>query len=361
MRILLVSHSYTDPGYWDKLDALARRVELAVVTPSTWRGYLHPEAPVPEPAEGAAWRLHRLPAFGSGRAFRYVYHPRPLAAMLASFRPDLVHVEEEPESMSTVQLCLLRRVYGYRLVFFTWENVNILPAGRPMRAISFRSADAGIVGNSAALARCRQLGYRGPLELIPQYGFDVQPEGGRTRRNRPVTVGYAGRLVPEKGLRVLSEAVRSIVGAELLVAGSGPMEAELRRLIHVRWLGALQRSAMDAFWRQIDVLALPSITTPRWAEQFGRVLVEAMGRGIPVIGSDSGAIPEVIGDAGLVTPEGDTDALASAIRRVRDDALLRAELVARGRLRASRCYSREVITDKTVTLYERVLGRHAAA
>src|SRR5258706_12047210 len=42
MRILLISHSYTDPGYWDKLDALGRRAELAAVPPQAWRGYLDP-------------------------------------------------------------------------------------------------------------------------------------------------------------------------------------------------------------------------------------------------------------------------------------------------------------------------------
>src|SRR5262249_46777625 len=306
MRILLISHSYTDPGYWDKLDALGRRVDLRVVMPEVWRGYLHPAAPVPLNGQGASWNQYRLKAVWQGLAFRYLYDPRQLAQVLEDFRPDLVHVEEEAESLRMLQVSLLRRRYGFRLVFFSWENVHPQRLGWPVRQVTFGSADAGIVGNRAAIERCERLGFRKPLALIPQYGFDITPEpaGGGALRGRFV-VGYAGRLVVEKGLRTLIEATRALPETELLLAGSGPLEAELARQPHVRLLGALQGRDMDQFWGGIDLLALPSLTTPRWAEQFGRVLVEAMGRGVPVVGSSSGAIPEVIGDAGLLFPESD--------------------------------------------------------
>ncbi len=365
MRILLISHSYTDPGYWDKLDALGRRVDLAVVMPQAWRGYLHPAAPVPPSGHGAPWKQYRLKATWQGLAFRYLYDPRQLDQVLAEFRPDLVHVEEEPESLSMLQVSLLRRRYGFRLVFFSWENVHPQRLGWPVRRVTFGSADAGIVGNRAAVERCERLGFRKPLALIPQYGFDVAPqpvgvaaEHLSAMRGRFV-VGYAGRLVAEKGLRTLAEATRNLPDTELLIAGSGPIEAELARQPHVTLLGVLQRRDMDRFWQGIGLLVLPSLTTPRWAEQFGRVLVEAMGRGLPVIGSSSGAIPEVIGDAGLIFPEGDAPALAAAIQRIRDSAALRGEMIARGLERARRCYSQDVIMNQIVDFYGQVLGRHA--
>src|SRR5438128_1147761 len=144
MRILLISHSYTDPGYWDKLDALGRRVELAVVMPEAWRGYLHPAAAVPPNRVGAPWKQYRLRATWQGLAFRYLYDRRQLAQVLADFRPDLVHVEEEPESLSMLQVSLLRRRYNFRLVFFSWENVHPQRLGWPLRWVTFGSADAGI-------------------------------------------------------------------------------------------------------------------------------------------------------------------------------------------------------------------------
>lgn len=365
MRILLISHSYTDPGYWDKLDALGRRVELAVVMPEAWRGYLHPAAPVPPSGRDAPWKQYRLKASWQGQSFRYLYDPRQLDRVLADFRPDLVHVEEEPESLSMLQVSLMRRRYGFRLVFFSWENVHPQRLGWPIRQVAFGASDAGIVGNRAAVERCERLGFRKPLALIPQYGFDVAPsvragEHAHKQRERFV-VGYAGRLVAEKGLRTLAEATRSLPDTELLLAGSGAIADELAQLPHVTLLGALRRHDMDQFWQGIDLLALPSLTTPRWAEQFGRVLVEAMARGVPVIGSSSGAIPEVIGDAGLIVPEGEPAALAAAIGRIRDSAALRADLIARGLERARRCYSQDVIMNQIVDFYGQVLGSHAAA
>jgi glycosyltransferase involved in cell wall biosynthesis len=112
---------------------------------------------------------------------------------------------------------------------------------------------------------------------------------------------------------------------------------------------------MATFWRAIDVLVVPSLTTRNWAEQFGRVVVEAMANDVPVIGSDSGAIPEVIGDAGLVVPEGDAEALAGALERLRGDAGLRARLVQAGRRRVREAYGYDVVVRGTVQLYEDVL------
>ena len=83
---------------------------------------------------------------------------------------------------------------------------------------------------------------------------------------------------------------------------------------------------MPAAAERLDCLALPSLTRPNWKEQFGRVLVEAMACQVPVVGSDSGEIPNLVGDAGLIVPEGDAAALAAALRRLRDDAVLRASL-----------------------------------
>jgi glycosyltransferase involved in cell wall biosynthesis len=104
------------------------------------------------------------------------------------------------------------------------------------------------------------------------------------------------------------------------------------------------------------VLALPSLTTTSWKEQFGRVLQEAMACGIPVVGSDSGEIPHVIGDAGLVTPEGDAAALRDALRRLMDDAHLRHDLGHRGRARVLERFTHARVAAATVEVYRRVMA-----
>src|SRR5260221_14335510 len=85
---------------------------------------------------------------------------------------------------------------------------------------------------------------------------------------------------------------------------------------------------------QIDALVLRSLTTPVWKEQFGRVLTEAMACGVPVVGSSSGAIPEVIGEAGLIFPEGDAAALAGCLAKLQQPPALRLALAQRGLARA---------------------------
>lgn len=358
MKVLLVSNMYAYPGNWDKLDALAREVELGVVMPSSWRTTeLHPVKEVPPQPPGSAWRQYRVDALFQfqGNPFRYFYRPGQLAEALDEFRPDLVHVEQEPESLSLTQLSLMKSRYKYRLIFVAWENINPLRLGWPLRTLNFKLADAAIAGNQAADERCRRLGFDKRTEVIPQYGFEVAT-GGRAQRvaRAPFVIGYAGRLVQEKGVLTLVEAVRRIPGAEVQMAGDGPLAEALRSTPQVHVLGTLPRGELAAFWDAIDVLVLPSLTTRKWAEQFGRVLAEAMAAGVPVVGSSSGAIPEVIGDAGLVFPEGDADALAAALRSLAASQGLRDDLSRKGKQRVRACYSNEVIMGRTVAFYDEV-------
>jgi len=103
-------------------------------------------------------------------------------------------------------------------------------------------------------------------------------------------------------------------------------------------------------------VVLPSCTTRVWKEQFGRILVEAMACKVPVVGSDSGAIPEVVGDAGLIFPEGDAAALAECLRQLKESPELRQELAERGYVRAATHYSQERTGSLSVNFYKEVLG-----
>jgi glycosyltransferase involved in cell wall biosynthesis len=109
---------------------------------------------------------------------------------------------------------------------------------------------------------------------------------------------------------------------------------------------------MPSFLKSLDILVLPSVTIlPLHREQFGRVLVEAMAAGVAVIGSSSGAIPEVIGDAGLIVPERDPIALADAIERLLTDNDQRQALVERGRQRVRDRFAWPVVAEQTNDLF----------
>jgi glycosyltransferase involved in cell wall biosynthesis len=151
--------------------------------------------------------------------------------------------------------------------------------------------------------------------------------------------------------------------ARLIFAGTGPMgpilAAEARRMglgsrVEVR--GRVPSTQVPDLMRSLSAVVLPSITTPSWKEQFGRVLIEAMATGVPVVGSDSGEIPNVIGDAGLIVPEGDARALANALSRLHRDAHLSEELSKKGRARAVEHYSHRRIAERTLQAYRRALS-----
>jgi glycosyltransferase involved in cell wall biosynthesis len=189
------------------------------------------------------------------------------------------------------------------------------------------------------------------MHVVPHTVPDWEPV---ERRGEPTfTVGFAGRLVPEKGISDLLEAVRRLPGpVRLLVVGDGPerQRLEAARSDHVR-VEIRRRIAnervRDEGYAEMDVLAVPSRTTSTWAEQFGRVLVEAMLCGRPVVGYDSGEIGWVIRTAGggEVVREGDVDGLAAALSGLQRSPDRRAELAARGLEGARRHFSVSAAAD----------------
>jgi glycosyltransferase involved in cell wall biosynthesis len=106
----------------------------------------------------------------------------------------------------------------------------------------------------------------------------------------------------------------------------------------------------------MDCLVLPSRTTKKWKEQFGRVLIEAMACEVPVIGSDSGEIPNVIGESGLIFKEGDVDDLASKLKLLITNMDLRVELAGKGRQRVLKHFTQEKVAKETYKIYQKMMS-----
>jgi glycosyltransferase involved in cell wall biosynthesis len=105
----------------------------------------------------------------------------------------------------------------------------------------------------------------------------------------------------------------------------------------------------------MDCLVVPSRSTPTWKEQFGRVIVEAFLSGVPVVGSSSGSIPELIGNDGVVFPEGDGGALADALRHLLQDPMRAAAYAEQARTRALRTYTWQAVVAQRYQLYKDML------
>jgi glycosyltransferase involved in cell wall biosynthesis len=178
---------------------------------------------------------------------------------------------------------------------------------------------------------------------------------------RPV-VGYLGRLHWEKGLAVLLAAVAGLPGVQLLLVGDGPHRAEiiaraaeLGLLDRTRFVGAVPRPDTPGYLNAMDCLVVPSLTTRRWKEQFGRIITEAALCALPVVGSSSGAIPEVVGPGGVIVAEGDVPALAGALAALLADPAQRRALGAAGRARALGTFTWSQVARQRLALYRDAL------
>jgi glycosyltransferase involved in cell wall biosynthesis len=353
VRILTIAHNAVAASNRRRIEALRALpdVELSLLTPRWW----HEEGRRIDVPPDAPWQVGRTLATGNGT--RHVY----LSGLFESIKgrtPDVIDLFEEPFSLVALQTLLARDLLAPRAALVFYSAVNVTRTWRPpyrwIERLVLRRADGAHAPNADVPAILRHKGLRGPVEVIP-LGVDVErftnaaplalPDIPRPR------IGFIGRLEPVKGLDVLVDAVAHLrTPASLVIAGEGSLRGQLQQRAHV--LPAVSHAQVPALLKALDVLVLPSVTIlPLHREQFGRVLVEAMAAGVPVIGSDSGAIPEVIGDAGLIVPERDPAALANAIARVLADADLRARLVDRGRHRANTRFAWPVVAEQTVALF----------
>src|SRR5947209_8393069 len=379
MRVLMISKALVVGAYQRKAEALARRpgVSLVVAVPPYWREGRHRLEL--ERAYTAGYELVVLPMMLNGHYHLHFY--RRLAALMDVVAPDVVHIDEEQYNLATFLAMRAAMRRGIPALFFTWQNIDqrYPPPFALVERYTFAHAASAIAGNAAAADIIRAKGYRGPLAVIPQFGVDpdlfapgatrlpeASPQHGEASGSTTFVIGFVGRLLARKGLFVLLEALAGLDGAwELRVVGTGEARAEAEALAErlgiaqrVVFMGQQPSTAMPAIMRQFDVLVGPSLTTPRWKEQFGRMLVEAMACGVPVIGSDSGEIPNVIGDAGIVVPEGDHMALRTAIARLRDDPTERHRLAERGRARVLALFTQEAVARRTHAVYQQMLAAY---
>lgn len=366
MRVVMISKACIVGAYQRKLEELAALPEmvLTVLAPPNWRDSRGEQRL--ERVFTRGYELRETPIALNGH-FHLHFYPR-LAAEVRGLRPDLLHIDEEPYNLATRQGLGLARALDIPALFFTWQNLRrrYPPPFAWFERFVFRHAALALAGNHAAAGVLRAKGFAGPVQVIPQFGVDPDlfalPPAPAAER--PFTIGYAGGFVPEKGVDTLLHACARLPGAwRLRLAGSGDEQPALARLAEalgiaarLEWLTKIPSTAMPLFYHSLDALVLPSRTRPNWMEQFGRVLVEAMACGVPVIGSDSGEIPHVIGDAGLVFAEGEAAALAAHLQALAADAGLHAALRRRGRERVLTQFTQAQVARETYAVYRSLLA-----
>lgn len=359
MRILIISHAYLTSIYREKFEFLGALpgVDLQVLIPEYYKK---------ETYDGISPKhysliLTRLP-FSS--TYHFFYYPQ-LTKILTKLQPDLVYAEEEPFNVATYLIASLCSSLTIPFVFFTWQNIekNYPYPFRFFYNFVLSHSKHAIAGNQEAAHILQKHTFSCPVSIIPQMGITPNYFFPKKRlKLYSFSLVYVGRVVEEKGIAFLIHALTLLPSSiHLTFIGQGPFKKQLSNLVskhklqkRVHFLGYLpQKNLVDSL-SQHHVLILPSLTTKHWKEQFGRVLIEAMACGLPVIGSTSGEVPHVIGNAGLIFPEGDVSSLASSILRLYNDKTLYNSLVKKGLARVKKHYLNKHLAQQLYSLFKKI-------
>ncbi|RME73542.1 MAG: glycosyltransferase family 4 protein, partial [Chloroflexi bacterium] len=374
MKVLMLSKACIVGAYQKKLEEIAAfdDVDLTVVVPPSWDDPRSPTRLEKMYTRGYDLRVTDIVFNGN---YHLHFYPK-LRQIVREVRPDVFHIDEEPYNLATFHAMWLARSVGAKTVVFSWQNLlrRYPPPFSWMERYVLRHADTLLVGNQEAMEVWTRKGYTGPIYQIPQFGVDPAifyrrprvtrrsriPVAARRHARKPsqpaLVIGYVGRLVEEKGVEILLQAASQLSGPWTLhILGSGPDRPRLEKM--AQWLGISPRVTFDErmpsthlphYFSGLDVLVLPSVSRPNWKEQFGRVLIEAMACDVITVGARSGAIPEVIGNAGLTFAEGSVEELRIQLQRLIDDVPLRETLREKGRRRVTEHYTQAAVARKTV-------------
>lgn len=354
MRALVLSHHYIDPAKRQKLRELAGlgwTITLALPGGST-------------DMDGAL-RLAPVPATGSlEQPGSLKWSARAIRRILSDIRPNVVHVEEEPDSQAAYVVVHEALKLEIPSVVFSWAS---LPRRRGFfeerrRRRTLAEACGLIGGNRIAEALLAESSTGVPAMSLPQFGVTPPPVIERTPRPT-LALAAVGRLIPERGIDQLLSACGQLMGPwSLLVAGTGPgqeqLEEQAERLglaARIRWLGPLNRAQVTALWPDVDCLVIPSRSTPTWTEEFSPVLVDAMANGVAAVVTSEGALPELVGDAGVVVRSGEE--LLTALQELIVAPDRRTELGQAARLRVLERYSDAAIARRTGEFWQEVIER----
>lgn len=374
IKILAVSDAYTEPYTRVGLfkPASAKEFEISIIIPKITAENS------PEGFELLKRDFPDVHLLDSRLNFHHSVrcYSRQLAPLIRKIQPDILFINNEPWSSAAFQAVSACKSLSARpkIVVYTSENQlrRFLPPFGYFQSVVLNNSDLVLtVTREEGKKVLLEKGYTGRIGYLPlsvDTGiFRKMPDTGLRSRlvadSSAFLLGFVGRLVPEKGIGTILEALAACPGTGLAILGSGPekgrIESAAERLGvagRVRILDSVFYDKLPSYMSSFDALVLPSLTTRNWKEQFGRVLVEAMACETPVIGSNSGEIPQVIGDAGLIFRENDAVGLAGAVMKLKNDPAAARVLAQKGRKRVEELFSRKAVDRLTEEIFRKVVN-----
>jgi phosphatidyl-myo-inositol dimannoside synthase len=317
-------------------------------------------------------------AYATGRSHLFLYGLQLRSLMAEQW--DMIHCWEEPYILVGGQMALWTP-QRTPLVFCSCQSIDKrypIPFNWIERYAMQRASGWVCIGETVSQVLSARPGYgQIPHEYIPlgvdltAFHPDITRRESTLRKlgwdaNGPPIVGYLGRFAPEKGLEVMQRALDDVrTPWRALFVGAGPALAGLRAWAErygdrVRICTDVTHDYVPGYLNAMDLMCAPSQTMPNWREQFGRMTVEAFASGVAFIGSDSGEIPFVVRDSGVIVGEKDVPGWTRAIGALIEDGTHRGELASRGLARAREEFAWPVVGRRYLDFFERVLATQGA-
>ena len=384
LRILVIDHMGVLESARKKFEELSeyKDLELVLLAPERWRLNYKKIFLRKENDERNNYRVVAGKVVFPGNDWRGFYYSSILR-QISKFKPHIIHVLQEPWSLFTLQSVIVRNLFSpkSKVVFLTWENIYRgftypSPLSNLYACIEkyiYKNADCATPTSEEAAKVLRNKGFGKKIKIIP-WGTNLElfrkVDSGRLKEKLGLSgsfvVGYVGRLVEEKGILTLIEAASELkCSYKIMIIGNGPLKDTIINKATLLGIGkylafvdTVDQSGLVEYYNCMDVLVLPSHDTRDWREQFGRVLIEAMACQVPVIGSDCGEIPNVIGEAGLVFSQQNPDELKEALVKLAKNPALRKELGHKGYQRVLAKYTWQRYAQETHKLYEGLVSNN---
>jgi glycosyltransferase involved in cell wall biosynthesis len=374
-RVLIIDNLAVESARRNLYREMAKKgaFDIHLLVPDVWGETTH--AVQCEPESDSALHLHRTGILLGFRHHRVVY--TRLFRILKQVRPDFVLAVHAPENFATVQILAARKLLlpGTKVGLFASRNIDLPTVGFPFTFPLLSSACDWITSRAkvdVVYHRPERYGhlyqrYTGRTVYIP-HSVDCSvfraDATAKTGRSGVPTIGFIGRLTEEKGAHILMHAFSRLMDqARLLIMGDGPQKEKLQSLAtslgisdRVEFEPRIPYASMPQFINQLDVLVLPSLETTLWKELFGRVLIEALACEVPVVASNSGGIPEVLGDTGTLFRTGSEAELVEKLSGIIADRHLRESLGRRGRERVLKMFDTRVVADALHGDISKILG-----
>ena len=371
LKIAIISHALVQEVFQKRWRILAEKypVEVTLLVPRIWRSkWLRDEVVFrPRVIVDGRFRVIPLPTTSETNWGRYFF--KSFDAKIRSIKPNIIYIIHEESIWVHQQIITYRNIWApeAKFIFFSM-NARGVPMKRFYHRLMWnrikRNYDAALCHYPGCLKSLRDAGFDKPIYMQTQIGVDEDiycPDEQKTRQMRrklgfedKFVIGYAGRLTKDKGVHdILAALPLRDVDWALLLVGNGELKEEIERIVkqngwqdRVHMAGTVPQHMVPDYMRAMDCFVLASRTCPHWIDTFPNVTVQAMACKVPVIGSDSGAIPWQLGDTGLIFHEGDVVKLHEHLMHLADNIEDRKAIAQKGMERSLAKFCVRALTNE---------------